>query len=163
MLSVCFSCLPCWLAEKSLSFSNGLDLKESLSDIWIFFLPFLDKMDIFENDCVCSSNLRVWGICKEFYYSLFCWENWWEWEWDEAKLVEKGFQAVWSSWGEMEWWCISATGHHSALQSVQASFTGCHLCAVNSHEEKKCVWRDFKCHDWASRKSDWAQRAILSW
>lgn len=94
MLSVCFSCLPCWLAEKSLSFSNGLDLKESLSDIWIFFLPFLDKMDIFENDCVCSSNLRVWGICKEFYYSLFCWENWWEWEWD----INQAYPG--------EWWCL---------------------------------------------------------
>lgn len=80
MLSVCWAACHAGLAEKSLNFSNGLDEKGSLSDTWISFLLFLDKMNISENivvDCVVVA-LESEAFAKNFIKVLFCWENWWE-------------------------------------------------------------------------------------
>lgn len=65
------SCLPCWIAEKSLSFSNGLDEKGSLSDTWISFLLFLDKIDISENGDSVVVALESEAFAKNFIKVYF--------------------------------------------------------------------------------------------
>lgn len=140
------SCLSCWLAEKSLSFSNGLDLKGGLSDIWISFLLFLDKIDISEHGGCVVVALESEDFANNFIIVYFAGKidgsgN--EMKQNRQKKVSRLGGAAEVRWNGGAFLPLPLT----LLSSLSGILTGCHPRVVNSHEEKKKWLKDFRCQD----------------